>query len=248
MAVTFTQEEQEEGRSKVEIKLVFSQMGGKPVHWALVLYRDARFADPSDLTHIFLRPGITLTETMAADPPFRLNPKERTQVIRGLTYPENLDGQGGDEQMVGWISKAVFAERGPRLTVSLPRYGRLRVPPILQFPRDADEIDLGVPGRWRRPDVFQIDVAAGENPPGRRIDVASPDVVDPARLAWRDGESVRAILQRTDLAKESQQQFIVFALGAVVGGGVALLMAALEKLIVGTESRGARASRSSAGP
>lgn len=247
MEVTFAQKDQKGGRSKVQIKLVFTKMGGKPVKWALVLYRDARFADPSDLTHVFLRPGITITDTMTADPPFRLNTKEQAQVIRGVTYPENEDGQVGNEQMVGWISKAVFAERGPRLTVSLPRYGRLRVPPILQVPRDSDEIDLGIPGTWRRPDVFQIDIAAGDNPPGRRIDVASPDVVDPAQLAWRDGESVRAILQRTDLAKESQQQFMVFALGAVVGAGVSLLMAALEKLIVGTESRGDRASRSSSG-
>jgi hypothetical protein len=248
LMVTFAQKEQTQSRSKVEIRIVFRQMAGKPVRWALVLYRDARLVEVADTERTFLPPGVTVGAARAGDPPFRENPQQDIQVIQGLSQPVNLEGQASSVAMVGWIPKAVFSERGPRLAVSLPRYGRLRVPPVFQFPRDPDAIDLGIAGAWRRPETFQVDVAAGDNAPGQRIDVASPDVVDPARLAWQDDESVRALLQRTDLAEESRQQILVFVLGAVVGGGVSSLLVAVEKLLVDTNARDAPASPSSPAP
>jgi hypothetical protein len=248
LMVTFAEKEQRANRSRVKIRIVFRQMGGKPVRWALVLYRDARLVDVADSQRTFLPPGVTATAAQAGDPPFRENPRQDTQVIQGVSQPVNLAGQASSVAMAGWIPKAVFSSRGARLAVSLPRYGRLRVPPVFQFPRDPDAVDLGIAGAWRPPETFQVDVAAGDNAPGQRIDVASPDVVDPARLAWQDDESVRALLQRTDLAEESRQQTLVFVLGAVVGGGVSSLLVALEKLLVDTKARAAPASPSSLAP
>jgi hypothetical protein len=248
LRVTFAQKDQEKDRSKVNVELVFRSMGGKPVRWAMMLYRDARLINVDNHQRTFVPPGVTITQTQAGDPPFRENPKEDAQIIQGVSYPTNDNGRATSVRFSGWIRKAVFSERGPRLVISLPRYGRLRVPPILQFPRDADAIDLGVPERLRRPDTFQVDVMAGENAPGQRIDVASPDVLDPASLAWQDDETVRALLQRTDLAGESRQQILVFVLGAVVGAGVSLLMAAAEKLLIDTEPKDVQSSHASAGP
>ncbi|RCG30843.1 hypothetical protein DQ384_12770 [Sphaerisporangium album] len=231
LAVNFPPADARQGRSRVEIDIVFVGPRSKPVRWALVLYGDARFTDPGVPAATLIPPGATIVSTKAGKPPFAANPKENVQVISGIAYPAYLNGQASAPHISGWLPVGVVSAAGPTFSLSLPRYGRVQLSPLFQFPRKPGALDIGIPGTWKRPDQFEVIVDAGGNDTGQRIDVASPDIEDPARLHWESDVSVRALLRRTDVRKETGQQFKTFLMGAVVGAGASSLVVALEKLL-----------------
>ncbi len=131
----------------------------------------------------------------------------------------------------GHIAKEVFVQGGPKEAISLPRYGRVELDPLLEFAGEASKFDIGVPGVWSRPEVFEVQVDAGVNEIDQRVDLASPDLDDPAKLSWRDDEAVTPLVLRTSLSGESDLQQITFLLGAVVGAGAASILTAVERLL-----------------
>jgi hypothetical protein len=179
-----------------------------------------------------LPPGSRVQAALAADPPFAYGNKTPIQVITGSTALTLTDNTSGAARLRGEIQAEPFAHNGVKLSLSLPRYGRLQQNPLFRFPNLPDALDIGIPGTWRRPETFQIDVEAGPNPANERIDVASPDVVDPTRLSWQSGELVQAVLTRTNIQQEANAQAITFALGAIVGAGAASILTAVERLIL----------------
>lgn len=231
LAVTFSPSRVRPGRSHVQLDVVFYGLRSKPIDWALVLYGDAQLSNPDDPSVTAIPPGARITSTEAGYPPFAANRKEQVQVIWGTAYPANLSGQVSAVLISGWLHVAVFSQGGPAFTLSLPRYGRVHLSPLFQFPQMPGAIDIGVPGTWKRPDNFEVDVDAGTNDANQRIDVASPDVIDPTTLHWESSESVRAVLRRTDLQKEAIQQTEIFLLGAIVGAGASSVVATLERVL-----------------
>lgn len=123
----------------------------------------------------------------------------------------------------GELPVEVFAATDSTFMLSLPRHGRMQLSSLFPLPNQPD-IDIGITGDWSRPDIFQVDVDAGPNGAEWRIDIASPDIANPARLQWRNDESVRPLLQRTNLGQEADQQKWTFVLGAVVGAAIALIL------------------------
>ncbi len=248
MEVTFDPAaDRQPGRSPFTITLTFTAPAlASPqvttVRWALVLYRDARLVEDT----ASLPEAATIVERPVADPP-RAGASHRqrqpVQVISGTTDLTSADGQSPATVISGELEVDVFTAAGSKLMLSLPRYGRVQPSlPLFQFPNQPGVIDIGIPGAWSRPDVFQVDVDAGPNGAEQRIDTASPSIEDPARLRWKSGESVRALLQRTNLQQDAHQQTRTFVLGAVVGAGIASILTALERLLSGLSLRAGRES------
>jgi hypothetical protein len=160
-------------------------------------------------------------------PPFRANPKNyRAQIIYGTTKMDKAGGHAGASTLAGYIKATVVTSAGPDWDLTLPSYGRLPVSPLFDFPDRPGALDLSVPGNWHRPRVFEVDVSVNSpgNDSGHRVDVASPPLADPLFLRWQSGESVRGVIQRTDLNLQARQQILIFALGAVVGAAAALVL------------------------
>jgi hypothetical protein len=151
------------------------------------------------------------------------------QVLSGTAFPTNLDGQAGSVRIIGRIPLAVFTEKGPTFSLTLPRYGRVHLSPAFKFPQLPNALDLGIPGQWRRPEQFEVVVEAGSNDTSQRVDLAAPDLVFPTRLYWESDEAVTVVLRRTDLRLEARQQTAVFILGAVVGAGASTIVVAIER-------------------
>lgn len=229
------------GRSAFTITLTFIAPASPPpqvtaVRWALVLYRDARLVEGTAV----LPPTATIVDTAAADPPLVAGRRQPVQVISGTAYLTFVGGRSAAAVINGTLPVDVFAAAGSKLALSLPRYGRVQLSPLFEFPNQPGAIDIGVPGAWSRPDIFQVDVDAGPNGAEQRIDTASPSIDDPARLRWQSDESVRALLQRTNLLQDADQQTRTFVLGAVVGAGIASILTALERLVSGLSLRAGR--------
>lgn len=243
MEVTFDPPaaDRQPGRSPFAVTLTFTAPTLPPpqvtaVRWALVLYRDAQLVEDTAV----LPAAATIEDTAAADPPRAdAGRREPVQVISGTTDLTS-DGRSPATVISGELLVDVFAEAGSKLTLSLPRYGRVRLSPLFKSPNQPGAIDIGIPGAWSRPDIFQVDVDAGPNGAKQRIDTASPSLDDPARLRWQSDESVRALLQRTDLQQDAVQQTETFVLGAVVGAGIASILTALERFMSGLRLRAGR--------
>lgn len=229
------------GRSPFIVTLTFTAPAPPPpqvtaVRWALVLYRDAQLVEGTAV----LPTASTIVDTAAANPPLVAGRKQPVQVISGTTDLTSADGLSPATVISGELPVDVFAAAGSKLTLSLPRYGRVQPSPLFQFPKQPGAIDIGIPGAWSRPDIFQVDVDAGPNSAEERIDTASPNIDDPAHLRWQSGESVRALLYRTNLRQDADQQTRTFVLGAVVGAGIASILTALERLVSGLRLRAGR--------
>lgn len=242
MEVTFDPAaDQQPRRSPFTITLTFIAPAPPPpqvtaVRWALVLYRDARLVEGTAV----LPPTATIVDTAAADPPLVAGRRQSVQVISGTAYLTFTGGRSVAAVINGKLRVDVFAAAGSKLALSLPRYGRVQLSPLFEFPNLPGAIDIGVPGTWSRPDIFQVDVDAGPNGAEQRIDTASPSIDDPAHLRWQSDESVRALLQRTNLLQDADQQTRTFVLGAVVGAGIASILTALERLVSGLSLRAGR--------
>ncbi len=225
------------GRSPFTIALTFTALALPPpqVRWALVLYRDAQLVEDT----AFLPPTATMVDAAVADPPRAdAGRRQPVQVISGTTDLTSADGRSPATVISGELDVDVFAAAGSKLTLSLPRYGRMQLSRLSPNPPGA--INIGIPGAWSRPEIFQVDVDAGPNGAGQRIDTASPSINDPARLRWQSDESVRALLQRTNLRQDADQQRLTFFLGAIVGAGTASILTALERLASGLRLRAGR--------
>jgi hypothetical protein len=226
------------GRWPVDLTLAFaapppSSTAARAVRWAVVLYADARLAPGT----IVLPPGVTATDTLAADPPFAQGDRQPVQVISGTTYLTNTNGTTGATVVHGDLRAEVFSRTDVKLALSLPRYGRVRLNPLFQFPDQPGAIDIGIPGAWHRPDRFEIDVDAGPNGIDERIDTDSPGITDPSTLSWQSNETVRALLTRTNTSAEANAQALTFALGAVVGAGAASILTAIERALLAIRRR-----------
>jgi hypothetical protein len=215
-------------RTPLIITLAFSAPAPPPpkVQWALVLYDQARLDEstavlPSDVEII--------NDKAAADPPLVTGEKRPVQVIHGTADLTPVSGRSAATVISGELLVEVSAAGGSKHALSLPRYGRMQLTP--PFSNQPGAIDIGIPGPWSRPNIFQVDVDAGPNGTEYRIDTASPSIDDPARLRWQSGESVRALVQRTNLRQEADQQTRTFILGAAVGAGIASILTALERLM-----------------
>jgi hypothetical protein len=148
---------------------------------------------------------------------------------------------------------------GPDWDMTLPSYGRLAESPIFKFPDRPGALDLSIPGAWYQPTTFEVDVAVQSpaNDSSHRVDVASPPLADPQFLQWQSSESVRGVVQRTDLNAAAHQQILIFVLGAVVGAGAPLVLlifqwpfeGALDTIVsrASRSSRGAQAKRARTG-
>jgi hypothetical protein len=223
----------------VSIDLVFrSARQVADVAWALVMGGDACFAEHrrcvgsvNDTTTTFLPPGAKLALVRIGQPPFRANPKtSRAQIVYGVTKMDKSDGHLGASNLTGYIQAAVVTQSGPNWDLTLPSYGRLPVSPLFDFPQRPGALNLSIPGTWRRPGRFQVNVTVDS--PGtdsnHQVNVASPPLTDPLVLHWESGEAVRGVIQRTDLHLQARQQILVFALGAVVGAAASLVLALFE--------------------
>jgi hypothetical protein len=221
------------GDSQVVINLSFFSKV-KSVSWALAMYGDACLAERGSClgsvdsaTSTTLPPGARLAIVKIAATPFSANPKETSaQVIYGTTDLVTPVGRAGASIIRGHIKATVVNSSGPNWDLTLPSYGRLAESPIFDFPNRPGALDLSVPGAWHRPNVFEVDVtvASPANDSNHHVDVASPPLADPQFLKWQSGESVRGIVQRTDLNAAAHQQILIFALGAVVGAGASLVL------------------------
>jgi hypothetical protein len=225
------------GRSHVDMNIVFYGSQAKPIRWALVLYGDARLLRPSNSAFTFLPPGTSIKSTRAGDPAFSGNPKVAVQVISGTSYPAYLNGHASAVLIRGWLPVAVITQSGPTFSLSLPRYGRVEPSPLFQFPKQPGAYKIGIPGTWMPPDHFEVDVSAGDNNSNQQIDIASPSISDPTKLAWASGTSVQAVLRRTDLHKNALQQAKIFLLGALVGAGGSSIVISLERVLTHLKPR-----------
>lgn len=241
LEVTFDPTADRPGRSPFTVMLTFTAPAPPPpqvtaVQWALVLYRDAQLVE--DDTAV-LPPAATIVDRAVADPPLVAGRKQPVQVISGTTELTSADGRSPATVISGELPVDVFTAAGSKLTLSLPRYGRMQLSPLFPSPNPGS-IDIGISGAWSRPEIFQVDVDAGLNGAEQRIDTASPSIEDPVRLRWKSDESVRALLQRTNLRQDADQQTRTFVLGAVVGAGIASILTALERLVSGLSQRAGR--------
>jgi hypothetical protein len=250
--VGFSQAGSASDRTPVRIALSFIGPQRVPsVAWALVFYGDACIAErgaclrsAASATDTQLPPGAQVRIVRIAGTPFSANRKDQTaQVIWGTTGLDTASGVAGASIIQGNIPARVSSNSGPTSALSLPSYGRLPVSPLFDFPNRPGALDLSIPGGWRRPQTFQVDVDAGGNDSNHRVDVASPPLVDPVHLHWASADAVRAVLQRTDLQRQASQQVLVFLLGAAVGAGASSVLTVLEFLISRLWLRVARAWR-----
>lgn len=257
LSVTFPLKTRQ-GESEVEIGLVFTSARQVPVvSWALVMSGDACFAERGEcISHIngttstFLPPGAKVAIVRIGQPPFSANPKNSSaQIVYGTTKMDKTGGHSGSSLVVGYIKAAVVTSAGPDWDLTLPSYGRLPVSPLFDFPNRPGALDLSIPGHWHRPGIFEVDVSVNSpgNDSGHRVDVASPPLADPLFLRWQSGESVRGVIQRTDLNLQARQQILIFALGAVVGAAAALVLDLFQWAFAGvfgvTASRASRSWR-----
>jgi hypothetical protein len=244
LSATFPLGKTRRAGSKVYISLAFRstrQVAG--VAWALVMSGDACFAEQggcissvNNTTSTFLPQGARVALVKIGQPPFSANPKDSlVQIVYGMTKMDLSNGHVGGSNLAGYIKATVVTQSGPSWDLTLPSYGRLPLSPLFDFPNHPGALDLSIPGTWRRPDIFQVDVTVNSpgNDSNHRVDVASPPLTDPIALHWQSGEAVRGIIQRTDLHQEARQQSRVFALGAVVGAGASLVLALFEWVLVG---------------
>jgi hypothetical protein len=228
-SVTFPAGQASMKHAEVIMTLAFLGQRSAPVDWAIVLYDDARLIDASDPASFTMPPGAKVADTHAGAPPFAANPTGPVQVISGRVHPTNLGSQAGAVLIKGKLGVSVASEHKSTFNLSLPRYGRVHLSPLFQFPGLPGAINIGIPGDWHRPDRFQVAVDAGPTDARQRIDIASPDVADPTVLRWESDESVRAVIRRTDLRKEARQQTEIFILGAIVGAGASAMAVAIER-------------------
>ena len=246
------------GESEVVVGLTFTSARQVPgVSWALVMSGDACFAERgecigsvNDTTSTFLPQGAKVVLVRIGQPPFSANPKNSlAQIIYGTTKMDKTGGHSGASLLVGYIKAAVVTSAGPDWDLTLPSYGRLPVSPLFDFPNRPGALDLSIPGHWRRPGIFEVDVSVNSpgNDSGHRVDVASPPLADPLFLRWQSGESVRGVIQRTDLSLQARQQILIFALGAVVGAAASLVLSlfqwGLDGIFGATASRAWRSWR-----
>lgn len=255
LSVRFLPDDHAQPGSKVSVDLTFtSQRQIASVAWAFVLTDDACLsAGGRCLTRptsdVALPEGAALTATQLGRPPLSANPRTTpSQIIRGTTKMDTGDGHVGVSIITGRIRGDVAVQSGETWNLRLPGYGRLAQSPALNFADQPGALDLGVPGVWRRPTRFEVDVEVDSpaNDATHRVDNASPPLPDPSVLQWQSADSVRTIVQRTDLQREANQQVAIFVLGAAVGAGAALVLGFFEWGLGGVFSLiTARASRSS---
>ena len=237
MAVTYKPSPSGKNTSHIEIVITFFGAAGKPVDWALVLYGDARFADPGNPTATIIPPGARIGPATAGSPPLSGNPRGPVDVIRGRAYPKDLNAQSATQLITGDIPAVVAKQDGATFSLAMPRYGRVHLPPLFQFPHEPGALVIGIPGDWKQPERFEVDVDAGRNDVNQRIDLSSPDLADPTALYWESDESVHAVLRRTDLHRDAVQQTEVFVLGAVVGAGASVAIEVVEAAATGLRIR-----------
>jgi hypothetical protein len=234
LSVTFPLKSRD-GESQVIIGVAFTSVRQVPdVSWALVMSGDACFAERGECitsvngtTSTFLPQGAKATLVKIGQPPFSANPKNSpAQIVYGTTKMDKAGGHAGASTLAGYIKASVVTSAGPDWDLTLPSYGRLPVSPLFDFPDRPGALDLSIPGTWHRPSVFEVDVSVNSpgNDSGHRVDVASPPLADPLFLRWQSGESVRGVIQRTDLNLQARQQILIFALGAVVGAAASLVL------------------------
>lgn len=198
-----------------------------PVRWALVLYGDAQLVGGVRLQP----PNTTLQLSTAANPPYARGTPKPVQIIAGTIYLTSGNNQTATVPLHGELPKEVFAEGGPKQALSLPRYGRVQLDPLLVFTGESVTFNIG-DQEWVLPPTFEVEVDAGPNGTDERVDLASPDLVDPAKLNWRNEDTVTALLVRTSVSAEAETQLLTFALGAVVGAGAASILTAAERLFM----------------
>ncbi len=213
-----------------------------PVRWALVLYGDAQLVGGMRLKP----PNTTLQLSTAANPPYTRGTPKPVQIIAGTIYLTSGNNQTATVPLHGELPKEAFAEGGPKQALSLPRYGRVQLDPLLVFTGEPVIFNIG-DQEWVQPPTFEVEVDAGQNGTDERVDLASPDLVDPAKLNWRSQDTVTALLVRTSVSAEAKTQRLTFALGAVVGAGAASILTAAERLLM-TFHRVGRGTVGSADP
>lgn len=267
LAVDFPMTSDKYGDSQVDIGLNFyNNHRAKSVTWALVMYGDSCLAEQrtciesaGEALHTTLPPSSHVTMVKIAQTPFSANPKNTVaQIIYGTTYFTTPVGRAGASIILGHIAATVVNSSGPEWDMTLPSYGRLPESPIFDFPNRPGALNLSIPGHWYRPANFEVGVTVDSqgNDSNHRVDVASPPLPDPQFLSWQSGESVRGIVQRTDLPAAARQQILIFVLGAIVGAGASMLLLIFQWPIEGAfgvivsralrPSRGARAKRARA--
>lgn len=257
--VAFPMASGKDGDSQVVINIAFlGNSRAKSVSWALVMYGDAclaeegkclRSADQAESTT--LPPGAQVTIVKIAQTPFTANPKNTlAQIIYGTTYFLTPVGRAGASIIKGHIKATVVNSSGPDWNMTLPSYGRLAESPLFEFPSRPGALDLSIPGDWHQPTTFEVDIAVHSpgNDSNHHVDVASPPLADPQFLEWQSSESVRGVVQRTDLNAAAHQQILIFLLGAIVGAGAPLVLLIFQWPIEGAfDVIASRASRSSRG-
>jgi hypothetical protein len=268
LGVEFPMKSDTYGDSQVNVALTFynNNNQAKSVTWALVMYGDSCLAEngtclrsATEAVETTLPSGSNLRMVQIGQSPFSANPKDTmAQIVYSTTYFNTPVGRAGASIILGHIAASVVDSSGPEWDMTLPSYGRLQESPIFDFPNRPGALDLSIPGHWYRPANFEVDVTV--NSPGNdsdhRVDVASPPLADPQFLAWTSGESVRGIVQRTDLSAAAHQQILIFLLGAIVGAGASMLLLIFQWPIEGAfgaivsralrPSRGAQAKRARA--
>jgi hypothetical protein len=256
LSVYFPLNSENNSGSEVSISLIFTSAREVPdVAWALVISGDACFAEhgecissASTALSTFLPEGAKVALVREGQPPFKANPKDSlVQVIYGTTKMDKSNGHAGESSLTGFIKASVVVQSGPSWDLTLPSYGRLAASPLFDFPNRPGALDLSIPGDWHRPTIFEVDVTANSpgNDSNHHVDVASPPLTDPLFLRWDSGESIRGVVQRTDLRLQARQQDLVFALGAIVGAAASLVLFFFQWGLAGVlDSTASLASRS----
>ena len=255
--VVFPMASGKDGDSQITVNIAFLGNGhAKSVSWALVMYGDACLAEEGrclssadQAQSTTLPPGARVTIAKIAQTPFSANLKNTVaQIIYGTTYFVTPVGRAGASIIKGHIKATVVDRSGPNWDMTLPSYGRLAESPIFKFPDRPGALDLSIPGDWYQPTTFEVDVAVHSpgNDSNHHVDVASPPLADPQFLEWQSPESVRGVVQRTDLNAAAHQQILIFVLGAVVGAGAPLVLLIFQWPIEGAfRTIASGASRSS---
>jgi len=265
LGVNFPMKSGKYGDSQVIIDLAFynNHHHAQSVTWALVMYGDSCLAEQGtcirsagEASNTTLPPGSQVTMAKIGQTPFSGNPKNTVaQIIYGTTYFTTPVGRAGAAIIQGHIAATVVNSSGPEWDMTLPSYGRLQESTIFAFPNRPGALNLSIPGHWYRPATFQVNVNVNSpgNDSNHRVDLAFPSLANPQLLEWQSGESVRGVVQRTDLNAAANQQILIFVLGAIVGAGTSMLLLIFQWPIEGAfaaivlralrPSRAARAKR-----
>jgi hypothetical protein len=227
MRVEFVPESLRSARPRVSVALSLFPPAGSNYRWALLLYGDARFATDGH-SDLVLPPGASILPGKAGNPPFAANPKQPVQIITGSVAGLFLDGGAGAAIINGSLNRTVGTESGPGRAVVLPEYGRVSLPPLFRFPRQPGSIDIGAPGPWAVPDVFQVAVDAGPNSPDERLDLESPALLERTRLSWQDDDAVKGVIRSTNIPGEDAERRKLFLVGVLAGASASALVAALQ--------------------